>query len=828
MNIGIDALAFKKGDLKRGIGRYSYSLLEHLLKIDKVNQYYFFNVLKKELDAKKIFDAKNFHVVDAYLGDEGFIHLHNKLYGAAVSKFIEKYKIDIYFIPSPFNGLINIYEKNWFLNARVCSILYDAIPYIFRKEYFATKNDYITYMNTIRSVREFDDFFAISNTTKNDFCQLLKFDSNKIHVINGAPPLYIKRKKIKTTKASLIKKKYNIEEKFVIFVSGDDHRKNNVNVVKSFLNIPKELLKNIQLVIVCDMTKSTETKINNLNKGCPLKNRVIVTNLISNNDLVSLYNIAYAAVFPSKYEGLGLPVIEAFKCDLPVMTSRNSSLGEISENAAILVNPFSNKSIKKGFIKLINLNENERNELIENGRKKLSFYNWETVAKNFYSLIINIQAKKQTLNKIAFFTPLPPVKSGISDFSNDLIRVLSNYLKIDVYIDDGYDPTTNFNKNVKIFNHSCFLENYKTNLYNQVIYQVGNSIYHIYMFKYIFNIPGIIECHDGNYFDLFNCMRANFKKEYLYLIKMFFNKSNRKNIIKKVSNYMLNNRYTDDLLLRFLLHSNNNVIVHNSFCKEKCLSFNMRKINVIPLFAANESKQVDKNAARNILKIDKNEIMFVSMGSIHKTKLSLVELSAFSNFVQSMPNIKIKYYFVGRLDEAIKNEFNNFIKKHHLEKKVVVTGYIDLKLFDTYLAASDLHFNLRYPYNGESSGALARALSLGIPTVVSDIGVFSETPSDSVYKIPYQEPSNDAINSVCNIMSNFISHRWKFEKIRLNAKNYVNKNLNINTIVHKYIELFQAKRIVSLDSEYIKKAANLLNEEEINEFINTICWIYKR
>ncbi|RKJ22013.1 glycosyltransferase, partial [Butyricicoccus sp. 1XD8-22] len=120
----------------------------------------------------------------------------------------------------------------------------------------------------------------------------------------------------------------------------DDFRKNIEGLIVAFSKMPQSILHEYQLVVACKLSEASEAYYYEVAKKHNVRDRIILTNFVPTNHLILLYNLAHVVAFPSKYEGFGLPVVESMACGTPVLTSNNSSLGEISEGAAVLVDPF--------------------------------------------------------------------------------------------------------------------------------------------------------------------------------------------------------------------------------------------------------------------------------------------------------------------------------------------------------------------------------------------------------------------------------------------------------------------------------------------------------
>ena len=120
-------------------------------------------------------------------------------------------------------------------------------------------------------------------------------------------------------------------------------------------------------------------------KQLQLDSRVIYQPIQNNDQLASLYNHAQLLVYPSLYEGFGLPIIEAFACGCPVITSSGSSTGEIAHDAAVLINPNSIEDMSEKISLLLN-DKSFQNELVQKGHTRAQFFHWDKTANQTLKL----------------------------------------------------------------------------------------------------------------------------------------------------------------------------------------------------------------------------------------------------------------------------------------------------------------------------------------------------------------------------------------------------------------------------------------------------------
>lgn len=207
-----------------------------------------------------------------------------------------------------------------------------------------------------------------SLATKRD---AIKFgiEAKRLHVIPEA--LRGSTKKASVEEIARIRKKYNLENKYALAV-GTKPRKNIVRAYEAVKLASKDTGIR-QLVVVGE---------NHFEK----LSHAICTGRVDDNELNALKTGASVFLYPSLYEGFGLPILEAFKCETPVVTSNISSMPEVAGDAAVLVDPYSVKSIAEGMLKAVV----NRSTLVRKGKKRLSHFSWEENAKKTMDLYKSI------------------------------------------------------------------------------------------------------------------------------------------------------------------------------------------------------------------------------------------------------------------------------------------------------------------------------------------------------------------------------------------------------------------------------------------------------
>ena len=308
------------------MGRYIINLVEEITK-------------KKEVDwlifvyssSKKYFPEKdNIHYI--VLPDVYSHKLLRIMFEQCILPFILlKYNVNIYHNPCfslpmwcPCKSIVTIADLTFFSHPQY---------------HLSQKNMYFRFMIPY-AIKKADAVIAISENTKEDIINSFPSYSKKIHATLLAHDSYFKPIDKEHAK-QFVHNKYKLPSSFILFVVMVEPRKN----IKAIIDAFSMLNPSLQLVIVGKKGWAYEDIFQSV-KEKRLEEKVIFTGYVSDQDLPYFYSAASVFVYPSFYEGFGIPVLEAMACGCPVVTSNNSSMKEIAGNAALLVDPYSVDSIK--------------------------------------------------------------------------------------------------------------------------------------------------------------------------------------------------------------------------------------------------------------------------------------------------------------------------------------------------------------------------------------------------------------------------------------------------------------------------------------------------
>lgn len=364
-----------------GVPEYAFQLVKAILKQDKINQYkLFYNSFK--IPNKRLFELEQENA--ELIG----WHWPNKILNFGLLKpfnfphIDQKLKADLFFAP----------HLNFFgLSNKTCSIItVHDLSFLRYKEFFSyRRNLWHRLINVKKLLKKFDQIVAVSENTKQDIIELCEVDEKKIKVIySGIDPLF-QTSNFKFQTSNLITNKYKLPEKFILYLGTLEPRKNICGLIEAY-NLMRQKnpdLKDYKLVLAGAWGWKSEGIKKSLEKS-PYKNDILVLGYVEHKDKNEIYRLASVFVYPSFYEGFGLPILEAMACGAPVITSFNSSLSEVTGDAALLIDPFNSEMMALALEQTL-INKSLHQELIKKGFAQVKNFSWEKTAGEYLKLFKN-------------------------------------------------------------------------------------------------------------------------------------------------------------------------------------------------------------------------------------------------------------------------------------------------------------------------------------------------------------------------------------------------------------------------------------------------------
>ncbi|MBM6859118.1 glycosyltransferase family 4 protein [Clostridium saudiense] len=361
MNLSIDGrgITLYNGS---GIGTYTANLLRELITIDNKNEYTIFWAGDNYDD----FKSPNTNIV-----------LTSKKHGMFYENFyypnyLQNNDIDLHHIPQNGIGL----SKDYTVPCVVT--IHDLIPYTMPE---TCGKGYLTrFLKDMPYIIENSKgILTVSEYSKRDILKFFpNFPEDKIFVTPlAANSSFYPMEKCICNK--FLKNKYNIDFPFILYIGGFSSRKNVKELIISFKDV-YSTLKNKYKLVLCGSIKDEGEKLKEFCKELAFEDKVIFTGFVPDEDLPFFYNGCSLFVYPSLYEGFGLPPLEAMSCKAPVITSNSTSIPEVTKDCALLIDPFNKGELSNAILQVLN-SPSLSQELSEKGYENSKSFTWSKTAE---------------------------------------------------------------------------------------------------------------------------------------------------------------------------------------------------------------------------------------------------------------------------------------------------------------------------------------------------------------------------------------------------------------------------------------------------------------
>ena len=383
MRIGIDVRSLTTAGLGRGLATYTLNVVKSLLTLDRENDYCLFVAKNQPFDEffQEFLSTERINVVELRRPTRNIVFWDQLLW----YRILKKERIDV------FHSLI--YGVPLLCPCYRVLTIHDLTPFIF-PEFIKDLRHKIVFRCNFSTGKFADHIVTSSQNSKRDIMQHLHLSDDRISVIfDGVSEHYTVLSD--TTFLKNLTGRYQIPGRFLLYVGGFDHNKNLPTLVNAFHALVQQhsqFRETLALVFVGALTEAAKS-LQAYVKTRGIEKQVIFTGFVPERDLIGLYNAAEIFVFPSLYEGFGLPPLEAMACGTPVISSNASSLPEVVGNAGIHIDPHSPEDLTQAIVTLL-MDEALRRQLQCKGLERAALFSWEKTARqtlDVYNRIFHVK-----------------------------------------------------------------------------------------------------------------------------------------------------------------------------------------------------------------------------------------------------------------------------------------------------------------------------------------------------------------------------------------------------------------------------------------------------
>lgn len=809
MRIGFDMLAVQSPHHgARGIGRYSANLVSALLSRDDEHEYVFY--VHDDLPTDRVPESPR-----------AAVRLVRPCWelGEIMNPYMDRLAatnpdgLDAFVVLSPFEKWASYTPPaRTDQGPRMVAVVYDLIPFLFQNE-MRVDPVLMRHYHVLETIARYDALLAISEATRADCLSVLKVPPEKLVNISAACDTGFFVPDHTTPAPERVSRTLTglgIDRPFILNVGGMDTRKNTWKLIEAFAQLPARIRAANQLVLTFAVDHWGREAVLEQARILGLGDSLVLTGEVTDETLLTLYQRCQGFALPSLYEGFGLPLLEAMQCGAAVIGGNNSSQVEVVGDAGLLVEASDTHDLTSKLAMLLDepeLVRTLRGRALEQAKK----FSWAQTASLALDAITSrevVPAGRRRLRfdrghtrkpQIAFFSPLPPRKSGVSDYSAFLLEELRKTYRIDLYHDSGYVPEPALaaddfmSCDYRLFDRVAAAKNY-----HAIVFQMGNSWYHSYMYPLMLRHKGVVTLHDFCLvgFHLHYGRARGMGTRFLTDALRKWYPEDAEEVERAIASWPENWEAIGRdcvrrgwYLNRVVLDAAASMVVHSPWCEVQVRETSpayLDKVTVIPHgIHPKRTTAAQRAAIRDRFNLPQDALVFASFGFVHPDKMSPEALEAFVPIARDDP--KAMFLFAG--EEADGGEVRRHAVALGLKERVRFLGRQPADAFAQLISVSDVGVNLRLPpTNGETSGALLNLLASGVPTVVTDVATFSDYPTSVVRKVRWETEGPDGLHRA---MQGLAADRPAREALGRSAWAYVDEHHEWSRVTRLYIEAIE-------------------------------------
>lgn len=631
--------------------------------------------------------------------------------------------------------------------------LYDLIPEIFADLYLTDPGLRRRYRTRLELLKRADRVLAISEATARDAVERLGIPPERIAFVGaGVADRFRRPARREDAVRALAARLPEVRPGFLLYTGGIDYRKNIDRLLVAYASLSRRLRAAHQLVIVCRVLPDEHRLLAARLAELGVSEQVLLPGFVPDSDLVLLYQAAELFVFPSLYEGFGLPVAEAMACGAPVVAARTSSLVELVEDDAALFDPMRPSAIADAMRRTL-ADSDLRARLGAHGLDPR--WRWSEVADRTAEVYEEVgrrplRRRRRARPRIAFVTPLPPQRSGVADYSHRLLRELVDLVDVDAFVDVRYGsseaPPGASLRPLHVFEQ---VEAARGG-YDAVVVCLGNSEHHAEALALLKRRSAVVLAHEVRLTGLYS-----------------WSSRERPDLEPRSFREALHDMYPDQLppelgesgwldvadydrygvlMAREAIARSTQYLVHSSYAatlaRLDAAIADTAKIDVVPFGFP---------APTGFTRGRPDDALVATFGLVAPVKQTSKIVEAFALVAQRYPEAVLAV-----VGPSVSTEETERIReaaaRRGVSERVRVTGDLPPQRFRSWLKRTTVAVQLRAASNGESSASVADCLAAGVPTIATAVGSTRELPANCIVGVERDVSAGDLAAEIASLL----------------------------------------------------------------------------
>ncbi|HUR89851.1 MAG TPA: glycosyltransferase [Ramlibacter sp.] len=634
---------------------------------------------------------------------------------------------------------------------RTAVTLYDLIPHINRDVYLPSEQAARHYDDKLEHLRRADLWLAISESSRGEGIEHLSLPPGRAVNISSAADGHFVAGPVPVETEVALRAHYGLWRPFVMYMGGIDPRKNVEGLIHAWAVLPAPLRATHQLAIVCSLQPADRTRLDAVAASAGLgTGELVITGYVPEPHLVDLYRLCKLFVFPSLHEGFGLPALEAMSCGAAVIGADNSSIPEVIGRPDALFDGRSKEAIASGMQRCLQDNA-FREELARYGPQQARKFSWDESARRALDAIETLEplrhvpvAAPRERPRLAFVAPLPPARSGIADYSAELLPALASHYEIDVIVDQPeVDPSVLSGAQVR----SAAWFRAHGQEYDRVLYHFGNSQFHEYMLPLLAMHPGTVVLHDF-FLSGLQANRELATQQQPHWTRALYESHGWRALVRRVKATDLAEIVHEYPANFGVLRDALGVIVHSPYSMRLAGQWYGPGASdgwkLIPHLRV--ALPTHRDQARGELGLEPDDLLVCSFGIMGPTKMNDRLLRAWKlSALAADPNCRL--VFVGENDAG---DYGREVMREMPTAggRVEITGWADPEIFRRYLNAADVAVQLRTLSRGETSGTVLDAMNHGVPVIANANGSMASLPREAVIVLDEEFSDRELVDAL--------------------------------------------------------------------------------